>query len=134
MQQRVMSIGLNVGSRLPVYCSSMGRVLLAALPEDEARRRLQAVDRIARTNKTITDLDELMTELQQVRVAGFAINDQELELGLRSIAIPVYNTTGKVVAALNVGVQAASTTTKQLKTDVLPQLQQEQIRLRELLP
>lgn len=133
-QLRVMSIGLNTGSRLPAYCSSMGRVLLAALPEDEARERLEASDRIKRTEKTLTDIDDLLQELERVRRNGYAINDQELEVGLRSIAVPVYNMAGDVVAALNVGVQAARRSTKDLKTDILPILLEEQEKLRQHLP
>lgn len=133
-QLRVMSIGLNTGSRLPAYCSSMGRVLLAALPEDEARERLEASDRIKRTEKTLTDIDDLLQELERVRRNGYAINDQELEVGLRSIAVPVYNMAGDVVAALNVGVQTARRSTKDLKTDILPILLEEQEKLRQHLP
>lgn len=133
-QQRVMSIGLNVGSRLPAYCSSMGRVLLAALSEEDARQRLLATDLKSRTQKTLTDINDLMAELNRVREAGYAINDQELEIGLRSIAIPLYNMSGTVIAALNVGLQAAYLSNEQLKSKILPRLLEEQKKLREQLP
>jgi beta-ketoadipate pathway transcriptional regulators, PcaR/PcaU/PobR family len=106
-QRRVMSINLTPGSRLPAYCASMGRVLLAALPEGEARRRMEQTDRHAFTSHTRTDLKELMEELAKVRREGFAIIDQELELGLCSIAVPLRDTRGQVVAAVNVGAPAA---------------------------
>jgi IclR family pca regulon transcriptional regulator len=105
--KRVMSINLNPGSRLPAYCSSMGRVLLAAMAEDEARRILENSNRKANTPQTKTTLADLMQELQHVREQGYAVIDQELEIGLCSIAIPVRNMRGATVAAINVGAQAA---------------------------
>lgn len=133
-QHRVMSIGLQIGSRLPAYCTSMGRVLLAALPTEEARERLRSTERKPLTPHTLTKIDDLMEELNSVRGAGYAINDQELELGLRSIAVPVRNIAGKVVAALNVGVPAAHISTTQLRKAFLPQLLDETAKLAEVLP
>ena len=105
--RRVMSINLMPGSRLPAYCASMGRVLLAALPEEEARTVLGNTSIRAFTSFTRTDPDELMGELARVRAQGYAVIDQELELGLCSIAVPLRDQHQRVVAALNVGVSAA---------------------------
>jgi IclR family transcriptional regulator, pca regulon regulatory protein len=102
-QRKVMSIALMPGSRLPAHCTSMGRVLLAALPEAEARARLGTGPLAARTERTLTDPEAVMAELARVRAQGHAINDQEVELGLQSLAIPLRNARGKVVAAMNVG-------------------------------
>jgi IclR family pca regulon transcriptional regulator len=102
-QRRVMSIALMPGSRLPAYCTSMGRVLLAALDPIEARRLLEASSRERRTERTVTDIDALMAVLATVRNDGYAIIDQEVEIGLRSIAVPLRNARQQVVAALNVG-------------------------------
>ena len=102
-QRKVMSIALMPGSRLPAYCTSMGRVLLAALPEAEARARIGPGPLPARTPRTLTDPDAVMAELARVRAQGFAVNDQEVEVNLQSLAVPVCNARGKVVAALNVG-------------------------------
>ncbi len=102
-QQRVMSVMLMPGSRLPAYCTSMGRVLLAVLPDAEARETLNASQRIARTPRTETDLTRIMEELARIREQGYAGIDQEVEIGLRSMAVPLTNFHGKVVAALNVG-------------------------------
>ena len=88
-QQKVMSIALMPGSRLPAHCTSMGRVLLAALPEAEARTLLGPGPLEARTERTLTDPEAVMTRLAEVRAAGHALNDQEIETGLRSIAVPV---------------------------------------------
>lgn len=104
-QRRVMSIGLMPGSRLPAYCTSMGRVLLAALPEDQARDLLTA-PLPARTPRTLTDPALILAELACIRAQGYAVIDQEVELGLQSIAVPIRNARGKVVAAANIGVGA----------------------------
>lgn len=103
-QKKVMSIGLMPGSRLPAFCTSMGRVMLAALPEAQVRALLAVHPPVARTAHTLTDPAALMAELARVRLQGYALIDQEVEIGLRSIAVPLVNAHGKVVAALNVGV------------------------------
>ena len=132
-RQRVMSVNLNVGSRLPAYCSSMGRVLLAFLPPAEARLLLEASDLRPLTSKTIVSLDQLMEELASVRIQKFAIVDEELELGLRSIAVPIWNSKGKVVAALNIGAQAARVSVEEMRETLLPRLFRVQDDLRRLL-
>ena len=132
-QRRVMSIGLNVGSRLPAYCASMGRVLLAALPEAEARARLEAMDRVRLTPRTRIDVDELMAELARVRRDGYALIDQELEEGLRSIAVPIEDRHGRVVAAMNVGCQAARVEIAAMVERYLPPLVAARDQLRRLL-
>ncbi len=125
-QRRVLSIGLNVGSRLPAYCASMGRVLLAALPEAEARRILHASERRKLTARTLTDIEDLMAELARIRAAGYCIVDEELEIGLRSIAIPLHNMRGETVAAMNIGVQSARAPRERLEGECLGALKQTQ--------
>lgn len=105
-QRKVMSIALMPGSRLPAFCTSMGRVLLAALPEAEAMNVLTAGPLPARTDRTVTDPDAVMAQLAHVREQGYAVIDQEVEMGLRSIAVPLLNSRGDVVAAMNLGVPA----------------------------
>lgn len=107
-QRRVMSIALMPGSRLPAYCTSMGRVLLAALDRDRVRTILEASPRLARTEHTITDIDALMAEIDETRRRGYALIDQEVEIGLRSIAVPLKTVRGQTVAALNVGLAAVT--------------------------
>ncbi len=114
-QRKVMSIALMPGSRLPAFCTSMGRVMLAALPVPDAQALLESADRLSRTRFTKTDIGALMDELSAVREQGFALIDQEVELGLRSIAVPLLNARRQVVAALNIGVSATQDELEELK-------------------
>ena len=131
---RVMSVALNTGSRLPAYCTSLGRVMLAHLAPDElnayfARTRLKAM-----TDKTVTTQKRLREILAGVRQSGYAINDEELELGLRSISVPVRGASGQVVAALNVGAQAARVSVERMQGEFLPVLLRGAQELSVLLP
>lgn len=132
-QRRVMSINLAPGSRLPAYCTSMGRVLLAALPEKEALAKLLKVDLHPNTPFTRTDPDDLLQELARVRGQGYAIIDQELEMGLCSIAVPVENDRGQVVAAINIGAPSAHLPACDLAERILPLLRETQRALRLIL-
>jgi IclR family transcriptional regulator, pca regulon regulatory protein len=132
-QRRVLSIGLSVGSRLPAYCASMGRAMLAFRNEDEARAILRGNDRRKLTARTITDLDELLAELRRIRETGFCMVDQELELGLRSIAVPLFDQNGRVVAALNIGAQAARVTCERMREEFLPLLRATQAEIARLI-
>ena len=132
-QRRIMSINLTPGSRLPAYCSSMGRVLLAALPEGEARAVLSRSELKANTINTITDPDALMIKLHRVREQGYAVIDQELEIGLCSIAVPIENSRGNVIAALNIGVSAAHISADEMAGCYLPLLMETQARLRPVV-
>lgn len=132
-QRKVMSIALMPGSRLPAFCTSMGRVMLAALPEAEARSILEAAPRVARTPHTVTDLEALMGILAEVRSKGHALIDQEVELGLRSIAVPVYNARGRVIAALNIGLPVSQAEIGDLARLYLGPMQAVQAELRAML-
>jgi IclR family pca regulon transcriptional regulator len=131
---RVMSVSLSAGSRLPAYCTSLGRVLLAQLsaPELDAYFARTALE--PKTEHTITDETRLREVLAQVRRDGYAINDEELELGLRSIAVPVRGASGRVLAALNVGAQAVRVTPERMIAEFLPVLRQGAQELAVLLP
>lgn len=132
-QKKVMSIALMPGSRLPAYCTSMGRVLLAALPENDIADLLNVTARPKRTPHTLTDQDAILEELAKVRGAGFALIDQEVELGLRSIAAPLVNIRGAVVASVNVGVAATQVAVKDLVPLYLETLLDVQAELRSIL-
>ena len=118
--RRIMSITLTVGTRLPAYATSMGRVLLAGLPEDECEARLARATLAPRSPHTTTDPVALRELLAGVRADGFAAVDQELEEGLRSLAVPVRDGFGTVVAALNVSAHASRQTMATLRRDFLP--------------
>lgn len=133
-QHRLMGEGLHPGRRLPAYCTSMGRVLLAALPPERARALIAAGERQKLTSRTLTDLDQLMAELDRVREQGYAIIDQELELGSRSIAVPIRDLSSQTVAACNVGVHAAHSTLERLREEFLPYLLETQAQLAQILP
>ena len=121
-QRRVMSIALMPGSRLPAYCTSMGRVLLAALPSERALELLSAEPLAQRTPKTQTDVGELQRILQDVKGAGYASIDQEVEIGLRSVAVPLVGARGQTLAALNVGLAATEEPMRAMVLRYLPAL------------
>ena len=98
---RVMAVDLHIGSRLPAYCTSMGRVLLAYLPPEQLEHYLARAELTAHTTRTITSPEKLRLALRTVRRLGYALVDQELEVGLRSLAVPVYAPNGRVVATVN---------------------------------
>lgn len=120
--QRIMSVTLGVGSRLQAYCTALGRVLLASLPPAQAAAELSRAELTAHTRFTVTSHDRLQQILADVRREGFALNDQELEIGLRSIAVPIRNVVGTTVAAMNVSVQASRLSRRELIDTALPAL------------
>jgi IclR family pca regulon transcriptional regulator len=132
-QRRVMSINLTPGSRLPAYCASMGRVLLASLSESEARAILEKTELKQNTPTTRTDPEELIAEFRRVRAQGYAIIDQELEIGLCSIAVPIENDRGQTVAAINIGAPAAHVPAWAMAERYLPLLQETRKALRLVL-
>jgi len=119
---RIMAVTLTVGSRLPAYCTAMGRVLLAFLPERDLEAYLARVELRPFVDRTVASPEKLRQLLEGARQAGYAVVDQELEIGLRSIAVPVRSASGTVVAAINVSVHAAHATVRQMETRFLPHL------------
>jgi len=132
-QRRVMSIGLMPGSRLPVASTSMGRVLLAALHDEEALARINASTLTPRTAQSITDPREILAKVRDARSLGYALVDQEIEIGLRSIAVPLTDARGTTVAALNTGMAATHVSAQALVTEYLPALQKVQAGLARVL-
>jgi IclR family pca regulon transcriptional regulator len=132
-QRRVMSIGLMPGSRLPAHCTSMGRVLLAALPEADALARIEASDLSPRTPHSLTAPQEIMENLRSIRAKGYALIDQEVELGLRALAVPLTDSRGAVVAALNTGMAATQSSHQAVVDAYLPALLKVQAGLARML-
>jgi IclR family pca regulon transcriptional regulator len=122
--RKIMRNSLGVGSRLPAYCTSLGRMLLAGLPDDEVLRLLRASELEARTKHTITDVDALLAKVQQARKQGWCMINQELEEGLVSLAAPIVNRAGRTVAALNISGQVNRTTPRQMQEGMLPALRE----------
>ncbi|SNT37062.1 transcriptional regulator, IclR family [Noviherbaspirillum humi] len=131
---RVMSVALNTGSRLPAYCTSLGRIMLAQLPDEEIDDYLQRVDIKAFTEKTVVSRSRLKEVILAARTAGYAMVEEELEIGLRSIAVPVRGASGSFVAGLNVGAQATRVSGRQMKDEFLPVLLRSAQELAVLLP
>ncbi|HEY7068512.1 MAG TPA: IclR family transcriptional regulator C-terminal domain-containing protein [Acidimicrobiales bacterium] len=130
--KRIMTISLGLGSRLPAYCTSMGRVLLAELTPDELGGALP--DSLEQhTEHTVGTLAELAVVLKQVRAQGWALVDQELEIGLRSVAAPLRDASGRAVAAMNVSTQVARTSVEQLHDELVPDLVATAARISEAL-
>lgn len=120
--RRIMTVSITIGTRFPAYTTSMGRVILAGLPQDELDAYLAEVDFKAYTPSTIVEPEQLRAEIARVREQGFAIVDQELEPGLRSLAAPVHSPSGKVVAAVNVSTQTVVHHLDELHNSFLPAL------------
>lgn len=120
--RRIMSVGITVGTRFPAYATSMGRVLLAGLPADELDAYLAGVELHRLGPHAVHDTTTLREKIVRAREQGWAKVDQELEPGLRSIAAPVVDGTGNVVAALNISASSSTSTVDGLVTDSLPRL------------
>lgn len=119
---RVMSVDLHIGSRLPAFCTSMGRVLLAWLPQDQLEAFLARVALTPFTPRTVDSVDKLRSILRNVRRNGYALCDQEFEVGLRSIAVPVQAPNGRVVATVNLSGNASRMPMLEMQTKFLPPL------------
>ena len=122
--RRVMASGLTVGTRLPAYPTSHGRIQLAHLPEDRLEDFLGRVRLEPRTAQTVTDPEQLRRRLRQARAQGWCLVDQELEEGVTSIAVPVRNGAGRVVASVNVGTHSRRLRAPQLREIALEPLQE----------
>ena len=120
--KRIMTVMITVGTRFPAYATSMGRVLLAGLPDGELDAYLSRAVLAPLTSRTVTDPGRLRTVLERVREQGFAVVDEELEDGLRSAAAPVRDREGAVVAAVNLSVSASRTPLARLEEEFLPSL------------
>ena len=121
--EHILSTGVRVGATLPAYCSATGRVLLSQFTDDEISERIGRKPLPARTVHTITRLTPLLTEIQAVRKRGYAISDEELELGMRALAVPVTGDDNGIVAAISVSAASARVRAADLRNQFLPVLQ-----------
>jgi IclR family pca regulon transcriptional regulator len=130
---KIMSINLSIGSRLPAYCTSMGRVLLAGLDDARVDAILDASELVARTSRTLVGKSELKQHIAQVRKQGWAIVDQELEAGLISLSAPIHDRHGRVIAAMNVSGNAQRQSAKQMIKTCLDPLQDAARRVSDMV-
>ena len=120
--KRIMRIGLSLGSRLPALVTSMGRMIVADLPPAEQKAFVKAAPMPKMTNKTLTNKEDLQKALVKIHQQGWVLLDQELEDGVRSIAAPIHDKTGRTIAAINVGTQSGRVSMKQIVEEFLPLL------------
>lgn len=120
--RRIMSTALSVGSRLPAFHTSLGRIQLGFLDDIEIWRRLRSIRMEAYTPSTITDLQALVDRIRADRAQGFSIVDEELERGLRSIAVAIVNREGEALGAINVSTHTTQATRNELRERFLPEL------------
>jgi IclR family transcriptional regulator, pca regulon regulatory protein len=119
---RVMTVSIGLGTRFPAYRTSLGRVLLAARSDDDVAAVWEVSDRTDPTPYTVTELDQLTVKLAEARAAGYALVDQELEVGVRSLAAPLHDAAGRTVAAINLSTHASRTDEADLHTTFAPAL------------
>jgi IclR family pca regulon transcriptional regulator len=121
---RVITVGISIGARFPAHCTATGRVLLASQPPEMWPGILQNIPLTPMTDRTVTDRAAFRRLLEDTREKGWSLVDQELEKGLLSIAVPLPDSAGRLVGAINVGVPAIRTTAEEMIRDILPRLQQ----------
>lgn len=120
--RRSLSTGLGIGSRLPAYCSALGRVLLAGMPAQDALARIRDMRRVALTPQTIHSVAQVVELVDRCREDGFSTNDGELEIGVRSMAVPVRDRRGLVVAAISIAVRVERMGMGEFRDAFLPML------------
>jgi IclR family pca regulon transcriptional regulator len=118
--RRSLTVGLGVGSYLPLHCSATGRTLLASLPGDESDALLDRIPRARMTSHTVTDLAKLRRLIRACRENGYASCNEEIELGVRSLAVPLYNSAGDTVAALSISSRADRMRLSDMVRDFVP--------------
>lgn len=123
-QHQILSVNLNLGSRLPAYCTSMGRILLGNLNKEELDAYFSQAELRSYTSHTITNINKLRKLVKQAQIDGYCIVNQELEENLCSVAVPVHNEHGRVLCAINVGMPVGQLKIREIKSNYLPVLQE----------
>jgi IclR family pca regulon transcriptional regulator len=131
--RRSLSSGLGLGSRLPAYCAATGRVLLAALPQEQAEQLLKRMARHRLTPHTRIELPDLLALLNEVRGQGYAVSNEELELGVRSIAVPIRDAAGRTVASMSLVAATSRHSLESMLQTLLPELERARRMLGTLL-
>jgi len=120
---RIASVSIGIGTRLPAYCTASGRVLLMHRTDAQIRQYLESTGIEQYTEKTITDREQILRQFQQSRSDRYSVIDEEYEIGLRSIAVPVLNARNQLVCALTVSVHSSRMTPAQMVDEILPVLE-----------
>jgi IclR family pca regulon transcriptional regulator len=120
--EHIVSTGVRVGAHLPLYCSATGRVLLSRFPDTDIQKQLRKRPIVERTARTLTRVPDIMVAIRSAAERGYAISDEELELGIRSLAVPVFGPKGEVVAAVSVSASSARAKVADLRKRCLPPL------------
>jgi PcaR/PcaU/PobR family beta-ketoadipate pathway transcriptional regulator len=120
--QHILNVDIQIGSRLPVYCTSMGKAMLVFLPESQVEKILDAKDLVPLTSRTTINKEAIKRKLKKVRVRGFATNNEEVHIGVRSVAAPIRNFNGEVIAAVNIAVPSIRVSLKKLETVIAPKV------------
>ncbi|GAM62813.1 pca regulon regulatory protein pcaR [Vibrio ishigakensis] len=130
----LLAFNLQIGARLPAYATSMGRVLLSQLPEQKVISILEGSNIESLTPYTLTSQADILRELEIVKQQGYSINDQELELGLRSVAVPVVNQKGQVKLTLNISTHVSQVSSEDIVSTFVPILKQASAQISASLP
>ncbi len=131
--RRHFALTTSVGMRLPIYCSAIGRVILASWPDGEAEQLLKSIRPQRLTPHTKIGANEIMTEIIKVRTDGYSIVEEELEIGLHSIAVPIAVSGGRANLGMSVSLQAGRMSVAELTQQILPLLQEEKRTLETML-
>jgi IclR family pca regulon transcriptional regulator len=121
-KRKYLPFDIQIGTKLPVYCTAMGKVLMALGPSERTKPILKALEFKPLTARTITSLDKFMDELERVRKKGYAINDEELSIGNRSVGAPIMGKQGYAVAAINIAVPTTEYSRSQMEKILAPQV------------
>ncbi len=130
---QIVGVVLGIGSRIPAHCASMGKAILAYLEDEELNGRLQAAPLTPCTAQTILSNEQLHADLAQVRQQGYAINDEELELGLRAVAAPIWSNNNQVVAAINITGSVHTISRQRLVEELAPKVVDTAVQISQAL-
>jgi IclR family pca regulon transcriptional regulator len=131
--QRFVNVGIRVGSRLPAYCTSIGRVLLSGLSDEALEQVLAGIKPVAHTPRTVTAKGKIRELIREARQLGWSIVDEELEVGLRSVSAPIRSRSGEIIAALNVCGPSSRVTVEEVRARLLPELLDATARINQLV-
>jgi len=131
--RQIVGVVLGMGSRVPAHCTSMGKAILAFLPDEQLAERLNGYELKTCTANTIADVDKLNADLNKVRNQGYAVNNQELAVGLRAVAAPIRGEHGNVIAAINISGSTETISRSRLRQELAPLLMETASEISQIL-